>query len=277
MDDTTMAKDPARRRRRTPMMRRLVRGVLGRGLDGRRVDPDDASRGRFCARDLDEVAGSTLRHMDQLFLRADLGQLSSLGNRLNVRLAVLTIALYRALLDFGVERDHAADLVADVGWRVYRAGARPVIAVAALRHREPARRMATALRMFLRFPFAAPGRPGYEVHVEAEPDAFSTTWTWCPPLAFVNQVIDAEGDRGELHAFRRSWCSYDWALNDLLTGGRGDYRRPHTMSSGDDRCDMVWAVAPARPTRTDVRISTTTGRRPAQSDGTPGRSSIPRL
>jgi len=186
---------------------------------------------------------------------------STAGSRLNVALAVLTVALHRALLRARVPPDHAIDLVADTGWGLYRLGARPIVFATRLRHRDPGRRMVTALRLLLRFPFSAPGRPGYEVEAHDRADGFTTTWTWCPPLAFVQDLIVEQGDQGELEVFRRSWCSYDWALNDVLTGGRGAYRRPHTLSSGDDRCDMTWSVSTADPGGTVVDLRRTAGTR----------------
>ncbi len=197
---------------------------------------------RFTREDCDGIATGTICWYMRLVPVARLDRIPTRGNRLNVRLAVLTIALYRALLDHGIGPSRAADLVGDLGWRVYEAAARPLMAVARLRHRDPHRRMSYALRLLLRFPFSSPGRPGYEVDVADTGDAVFTTWTWCPPQTFVRDLIDLHGDHGELEAFRASWCAYDWQFNDLLAGGRGGYRRPHTLSYGDDRCDMRWAV-----------------------------------
>ena len=66
----------------------------------------------------------------------------------------------------------------------------------------------------------------------------------CPPFAFVRNYIEKHGDRGELEAFQRSWCRYDWGLTYAMVDGRygvrGHYERPHTLSAGDDVCDMRW-------------------------------------
>ncbi len=242
----------------------LARRVLRQRLAGRRIDPDDPARGRFESADIGWISGATLAEAARLRPEARIAELSSVGNRLNVSLAVLTVALYRALLDFGVARSHAADLVADIGWYVYELGARPVVLATRLTSSDPHRRMVVALRLLLRFPFSAPGRPGYEVEVVEQADRLLTTWTWCPPLAFVRRLAEVETDRGELEAFRRSWCSYDWAFNDRLVGGRGAYLRPHTMSEGADRCDMKWAVAPTDPQTTPVHLDPPDTRRPRE-------------
>jgi len=41
------------------------------------------------------------------------------GSRMNVQLAVLTISLFQVLLDAGIERAYAVELVSDTTWQVY--------------------------------------------------------------------------------------------------------------------------------------------------------------
>ena len=85
------------------------------------------------------------------------------------------------------------------------------------------------LKAMMRFPFSAPGRPGYEVRAWSEPGRFHTHWTYCAPLGFVKRHIERHGERGELEAFYQSWCLYDWPGADVLAGGKagehGHYRR----------------------------------------------------
>ena len=223
----------------------LLRRSLRRHLAGRMVDPDDESRGRFLRSGADGVARRQAEEFDAMLPVASIEDLPTAGSRINVALTLMTISLYRALIHEGVPRDHSIELTSDVVWHFYSIGGRTVHRIAGIRSRDPHRRMAAALRMLLRFPFSAPGRPAYEVATSDESGEFLTTWNWCPPHAFVRQLIGAQGDNGELAAFRRSWCSFDWAFNDLLAGGAGNYSRPHTMSDGDQSCDMTWRVAPA--------------------------------
>ena len=232
----------ARARAALRMLQPLLRRSLRRHLGGRVIDPDDEARGRFLRADVDRVAEHFAEEAAAMLSASSVDDLPTRGSRLNVVLTVLTMALYRALAREELTRDHAIDLTADIVWHFYAIGGRTVRVVAGFRHRDPHERMVAALRLLLRFPFAAPGRPAYEVSTSDEGDAFLTTWTWCPPHAFVRDLIDAEGDGGELEAFRRTWCSFDWAFNDLLAGGQGTYTRPHTMSDGDPMCDMTWRV-----------------------------------
>lgn len=239
--------------RRTAALRWLSRRCLRRALGGRPIDPEAPQRGRFTRHQVDGVAERAFEGFDDLVGYAELDEMERRGNRLNVRLAVLTVALYRALLDAGVPRGHACDLVADAGWGLYEMSARPLVAAARFRSRDQQRRINTVIRWLLRFPFSAPGRPGYEVEVWEDSDAIYTDWTWCPPQAFVRRLIADDEDRGDLEAFRRSWCRYDWAFNDRLAGGSGSYSRPHTMSYGDAHCDMRWSTAVADPTTRRIR------------------------
>lgn len=223
----------------------LLRRSLRRHRTGRMVDPDDESRGRFLRSGADGVARRLDQECDAMLPVASIEHLPTAGSRINVALTVMTISLYRSLVHEGVPKAHAMELTSDVVWHFYSIGGRTVHRIAGFRSRHPHRRMVVALRMLLRFPFGAPGRPAYEVATSDESGEFLTTWTWCPPHAFVRELIGAQGDNGELAAFRRSWCSFDWAFNDVLAGGNGNYSRPHTMSDGDPSCDMTWRVAPA--------------------------------
>lgn len=235
--------------RRWWLIRWVMRRQLWLAIGGRPIDPSMPDRGRLTRSAVNDVAERTFSGFESLLEFANFDELDRRGNRLNVRLAVATVALYRALLDIGIPQSHACDLVADAGWRIYRSATRPLAAAAHLRSRQPQRRVEIVLELLLHFPFSAPGRPGYEVETWAEDDAMYTTWTCCPPHEFVRRLTREREDRGDLEAFRRSWCSYDWSLNDLLAGGDGDYSRPHTMSHGDSQCDMRWSTCVPNPTR----------------------------
>jgi len=226
----------------TVLARPLVRRAAREALQGRLLDPDAAARGRWLRADVRVFRKATWRRVDALLPSAQLEKLPTFGNRLNVFMAVVTTAAYQELLDRGISRDYAASLVADVGWKLYAwmltASAIPARILRGSRQGQLER----TLELLMRFPFSAPGKPGYEVEAWGDADGFHTHWTHCPPQAFVRALVEAGDDRGELDAFYRSWCLYDWAGADLLVadGARGHYERPHTMSRGDAVCDMCW-------------------------------------
>lgn len=221
-----------------PLVRRAAREIL----QGRLLDPGQLEQGRWLRDDIDHFVSATWIRVDELLPRAELERLPTYGNRHNVFLAVITTAAFQVLLDRGTTPDYAAILVGDVGWKIYA----QMLKLAAFPFRftttDSQKRMERTLRALLVFPFSAPGRPGYEVKTWSEGNQFFTHWTHCPPQAFVRGLVERQGDRGELEAFYRSWCLYDWPGADLLAGDgkRGHYGRPHTMSKGDRVCDMCW-------------------------------------
>jgi hypothetical protein len=229
--------------------RPVVRRAAHQIMMGREVERGHPGGGRFLRRDVDALLDETWQRLQAILPEADLARLPTLGSRHNVFLAALTVSAYRAFVDAGIERDYAIELFADVGWKVYAKLLPLPRAIARLVTRDPQRRMSVILRLFMLFPFSTPGRPAYECKAWAEPGAFCTYWTHCPPYAFVKRLVERHGDHGELDAFRRSWCAYDWALAAAMVDGgrdpRAHYERPHTLSAGDDVCDMRWvAVSP---------------------------------
>ena len=221
-----------------PLIRRAARQIL----QGRLLDPDIPEKGRWLRREVDEMLSATWARTGDLVELADLQAIPTLGNRHNVYLAILTTAAYQALLAQGQGRERAATLVADVGWKIYDLGIRLVSWPFRLTTRDPGKRIERTINALLVFPFNAPGRPGYEVKLSHRDGDTLTHWTWCPPQAFVRALIARQGDSGELDAFYRSWCLYDWPGADLMAddGKRGHYRRTRTMSRGDAVCDMCW-------------------------------------
>lgn len=228
-----------------PVVRRAARAAL----EGRRCDPNQPEAGRFLRTDVDAFLEDVWVRVATLLREEDLNQVPTIGNRHNVFLGALTIAAYHALLDRGVESRYAMQLFADVGWKVYERMLRIPYFFARLRTRDPQRRMDFVLRALMRFPFSAPGEPGYDVRAWSEPGRYNTHWTYCAPLGFVKRYVERHGDRGELDAFYQSWCLYDWPAADLLSGSKsgehGHYARPHTLSRGDAVCDMCWSASEA--------------------------------
>lgn len=208
---------------------------------------------RWTAGEVDELLRACWSRVDELLPVANLDQLPTAGNRHNVFLAVVTIALFQTLVRRGFSSGYASALVGDVGWDVYRR----MLVLASLPFRVTTRnaskRLNRTLRALLVFPFNAPGYPGYQVSVWQEGGDTFTHWTHCPPLAFVRELVEQNGDQGELEAFAQSWCRYDWDGADIIAsdGRRGHYRRTQTMSRGDPVCDMCWRGPGPHTARTE--------------------------
>lgn len=221
-----------------PLLQRAVRRVLV----GRRHDPTSNVPARWTKREADDFLSATWVRLPELVAQARLSELPNWGNRHNVLLAAITVAAYQELRDRDRNPTESAEWVGDIGWAVYARLLGIAAAPAHLLGRDPGRRIARALHGLMIFPFSAPGRPGYEVKLWSDDVGLHTHFTWCPPQAFVREVIAAGRDEGELEAFRRSWCSYDWPGADLLAGDgrRGHYERTQTLAAGDPVCNMCW-------------------------------------
>ncbi|MCP3054399.1 L-2-amino-thiazoline-4-carboxylic acid hydrolase [Aurantimonas marianensis] len=234
-------------------MRRVLRAIVARSarrvLATRRDARDRPGTDRWTAEAVRQLLAETERWAERLRPTARLDALPSVGNRLMVEAAVLTTAAYRALLDEGQSREAATGLVADIGWDVYADSLKLASLPARITTSNPGERLQRTIRLLLRFPFSAAGPNGYQVESWTEDDRIFTHWTRCPPQEMVRRVIVEQGDRGDLEAFRQSWCRYDWPGADLIAadGRTGHYRRTRTLSHGDAVCDMCWLGTPAKP------------------------------
>lgn len=200
------------------------RVVLGRYLDRR-----DPNRGRFTRDHVDRILERTWHNYDELVPDAHTEQLETMGNRQNVLLGVVSLAMYRALLAEGVEKDYATELFTDVAWKVYEKWIVLPRFVARLLSRDPQKQTDVMVQMFLTYPFS---RPGYDWKVCPEPDTFAVDIFRCP-------VRDYFHSQGEEEFMLNSWCTLDFALAQVMTKA-GYYERPHTLTAGDDVCDMTW-------------------------------------
>lgn len=221
-----------------PLVRRAARQIL----QGRTFDPAAPERGRWSRRDIDVYNREVWKRVKDLLPIARLPELPTLGSRHNVFLATVSTAAFQVLLERGTPRDYAFTLIGDVAWKIYSWMLNFAVLPFRITTRDPQRRINRALSSLMFFPFSAAGRPGYEVKSWVDADGCHTHWTHCPPQQFVRDLVQSRGDRGEIEAFYRSWCLFDWPAADLLAGDgeTGHYERPHTMSRGDEVCDMCW-------------------------------------
>jgi len=221
-----------------PIFRRSARQIL----KGRLFDLKEPERGRWLESDIKEYLKQTWVRSNSLMPIAELDNLPTYGNRHNVFLAVITTAAYQEMMARGVSSEYAKTLVGDLGWKIYNWLLVTVSIPFRVTTRDPGRRMERIIRALMFFPFSAPGAPGYEVKVWTEGSNTYTHWAHCPPQTFVRRLIELNGDQGELDAFFKSWCRYDWPGADVLANDtqHGHYTRSHTLSKGDSVCDMCW-------------------------------------
>lgn len=228
------------------LMRWLIRWRFERAahqvLRARRLERSDGQYERWFAKNVVDFLARLETQAAGMRPIANLDKLPSVGNRLMVELAIYTAAAYRALLDMGITEQSARSALADMGWIVYSRMLRLSSLPFRLVVRDAGKRLRGTIRLLLRFPFDAPGPPGYEVRVWRDGENILTHFTRCPPQSFVRELIAQSGDRGDLDAFYESWCLYDWPGADLIVsdGARGHYERHQALSRGDSVCDMCW-------------------------------------
>lgn len=219
-------------------------GAARRVLANRELTDIEGNGVRWLRPDIVHFLEALDEDVEALRPSALLETLPTFGNRLMVELAIYTVACDRTLRHKGIAAVSARQAVADLGWDLYRRMLSIVSFPVRLATRDPGRRLRWTILILLRFPFNAPGAPGYAVESRIEGDDILTYFTCCPPQSYVRRMSEETGDANALESFRTSWCLYDWAGADVIAGDgrRGHYRRERTLSHGDSVCDMCWAA-----------------------------------
>lgn len=240
--------------RENQLIWRLVRKALrvlfhrssNRVLLSRPLVPSRSAKRRWLPNDISEFISEVELQVDFLRPTANLVQFTAFGNRLMVELSIYTVSAYRVLLDRGFNKADASSTVSDIGWDIYSKMLRFSSLFFRMTTSNPELRIKRTIRMLLKFPFSAPGKPGYGVEVSENKGDLLTHFTHCPPQTFVREVIRSHGDLDDLDAFYKSWCLYDWAGADIIAGDNriGHYQRSMTLSKGDPVCDMCWMANP---------------------------------
>jgi ubiquinone biosynthesis protein len=184
--------------------------------------------GRFTKRDVRQLLAATWRTFDEL--SPALPREVTLGARMNLTFACVTLSFHRALLACGTERSYATELVGDAAWVVYRPWGTVPRLVSRLGAREPLARLRLATNLFRRFPF---GPPSYVMRDVAAPDVVAFDVLRCPIAEYFSAHGDADVCVG-------TWCNLDYALAEAW-GGR--LVRPRTLAGGASRCDFRWRSA----------------------------------
>ena len=211
------------------ILRPVVQWAATRAIVGRNRLRDRSEYGRFTRADVRRIH----REASRLF-----GELASgrpreptRGGRMNVLLACLTLAYFRALLAAGVERAYAIELLADAAWKIYEQWGRVPLVLARVVTRDPTQQMRWRVSSFLRFPF---NPPAYEFDRVPTADGIAVTMHRCPVADYLRAH-----DAGDLCL--GSWCNMDYALAELWGGS---LQRTGTLAGGARECDFRFAVKP---------------------------------
>jgi len=192
-------------------------------LVGRNRSRSDAAQGRFSSAEVRRILRNAWSTFDRLV--PELPAKPTVGSRQNVLLACLTLAMFEALLDEGIDRAYAIELVSDACWNVYGQWAQIPKLVSRLGTRDPVGRMRSCVDMFLRFPF---NRPGYVYEDRPEPKGRALDILRCP-------VADYLGAHDASDLAVGSWCNLDFQLARMWSG---TLERHGSLAGGAPRCDF---------------------------------------
>jgi hypothetical protein len=173
--------------------------------------------------------------------RARLAREPSIGGRLMLDAAALTVCLFRALLARDIPEQRARTLTAKVTAAVYDLMARVPSAIARVGGGAPVERLRRATSAFRRFPF---GPPAYRMlDVAAGEDTVAFDVVRCP----VAEYFRAQ-DLPELCV--ASFCNLDYPL---AARWGATLERTKTLVEGAECCDFRWRVSP-RDAEKETRI-----------------------
>ncbi len=203
-----------------------------------------------CRRDgMPEYGRFTSREIKQIIFQANLNikelmpyfnDLDNIGNYQNEYGGLIDLAIYRALVKENVARDYAVNLVGDMMWQVVvnAKGLIPIISplrkkLTKLTTKDSMTFLEKHLKSALRYPYS---EPGYKIELYMDKNVYCMDIYSCPVFDFYKQFGEEE-----MTLFRKTWCTFDYTSAEYAVEG-GKYQRKHTLSDGDEVCDMRWFI-----------------------------------
>lgn len=200
----------------------LIVGVMRPGITRavRRVLGD-----RFASPEVERILHRTWGSYGDL--ARDIAAEPTLGARVMVRLAALTVAMDAGLRETGLGVEESRAVVSEITWRIYEKLAWLPWALTRLAARRRIRRVRRAMDMFMTwFPYRA---PGYRMrYVPTEGDAVGFDVQRCPVAEYF-----ASRDQAELCV--SSFCNLDYPLAEQWGV---TFERSQTLAGGATFCDF---------------------------------------
>ena len=194
--------------------------------------------GRFTPREIKQIifqANLNIKELMPYFKNLD-----NIGNYLMEYGGLLDLAIYRALVKQKVDPNYAMNLIGDMIWQVVvnNKGSIPIIdplrkKLAKLTTKDPMAFLEKRLKDGMKYPYS---KPGYKIEFYKDKDVYCMDIYSCPVFDFYKQFGEEE-----MTMFRKTWCTFDYTLAEHLVEG-GKYQRKHTLSDGDEVCDMRWFI-----------------------------------
>jgi hypothetical protein len=194
--------------------------------------------GRFTHKEIHQIISQADVNVKELM--PYFTDLDNVGNYQNAYAGLLILAIYRALLKQNVARDYAVDLVGDMQWQAVlnAKGLIPIIdplrkTLLRLVAKDSTAYLEKRLKGAMRYPYS---KPGYKIDFYKEGNVYCMDIYSCPVHDFYRQFKEEE-----MTLFRRTHCTFDYTAAEHLVEG-GKYQRKHTLSDGDEVCDMRWFI-----------------------------------
>jgi len=194
--------------------------------------------GRFTPKEIRQIifqANSNIRE-----LMPYLNNLDNVGNYQNEYVGLIDLAIYKALLKAKTDPNYAVNLVGDMQWQgvVNSKGLIPIIdplrkKLHKLTTKDSMAYLEKRLKAMMKYPYS---EPGYKIEFYKDKKVYCMDIYSCPVFDFYKQFGEEE-----VTLFRKTWCTFDYTSAEHLVEG-GKYQRKHTLSDGDEVCDMRWSI-----------------------------------
>jgi ubiquinone biosynthesis protein len=220
------------------LFRPIISWAAHRTLVGRNRTPSNLERGRFTRADVDGLLDQSWHRFDEL--GPDISREPTLGSRLNVRLAALTLAMLHSLTAVGIDRNYAIQLIGDTCWQVYQYWGYVGLLLGRLSGRHPikdhARRVIQDGSWPMSFPF---NPPGYRARYVPTPGGLGFNVIRCPVAEYFHAQGAADLAVG-------TWCMLDYPLAEMLNM---NLIRGQTLAAGQAHCDFRWFADPGHSSK----------------------------
>jgi len=215
----------------------LIRWATRQALVGRNRAPNEPEIGRFTQAEVKRLIDQSWQDFDELV--PDVSREPTVGSRMNVRLAALTLAMLRSLATDGIERKYAVELIGDACWKIYQYWGRVGRFIGrTLSRRDSIKDQASRVTKDGSWPMSFPfNPPGYRALYVPTKGGLGFNVIRCP-------VAEYFYARGAPDLAVSTWCMLDYPLAEMV-GLK--LVRTRTLAAGDQQCNFRWFTTANEP------------------------------
>ena len=211
------------------LFKTVVRWATHQVFIGRNRVPGHPEKGRFATAEVDRLLDRSWWEFDELV--PDVSHEPTVGSRMNVRLAALSLAMLRSLTISGIDHKYAVELIGDTCWKIYQYWGRVGCFLSRLSGRDPIRDHAKRIGKDGSWPMSFPfNPPGYRAHYVATQGGLGFNVIRCPVAEYFHT-------HGSEDLAVGTWCMLDYPLAEMI---EMKLVRTQTLARGDPQCDFRW-------------------------------------